>query len=1269
MWAKGKPSSGTSANRSQGVFSINTTIDPNDTSAFQDLTSALLESAIEDRNDQRPNITQNDVTMSNLNSTFVYPTQDHKTIEAAECQDPNNVAWKEFSHIRGLWQANRGMVTRISGYLKVHVDNMASEAGSQHDINKAEEYSSQLQMKTEEIIAQLKRMAELCPQITANCEQRSSEAFKENLETYQAFTTAAATFRENLGVSVPVNQGAAPTRPKPDESLRPEKLTAQSTPAELDIWVREFTTYYQSCRLHLATIAEQRAYLHKCLDDQLKRTLCRETIAETMIFGANGCIEKIKKEFKRLYPIFARRKAFFSMTPEKGENFRDFRLRLKDTAETADLQTLTVNDLVLYKYHTTVNDDHLKHALAGMSGASLAEVDAYIDQFYEHERGHMLTRSERVYRAHQKTESKEKGGARPKVRNPEIVCFGCGLKGHPRSMCNAKNTKCRACGTIGHKDTHPACKKKGGQSTRRIQEGDDDDDAEQYNDEQANHVRIVRDVSNKEGNRILLYRKPPKDSPEVCAELISECGKVELETTILDTGADASVISANLIHKWGWQVKDVPCTPMYSVTGERMNLIGKISIAMRIRASVEPRDVTFNVCTDSKDEIIVGFTDLKRIRVLPKNWPHDEKELKEFADGEKGKIRQITSENDFLKAKLINEFSDVINNEISETPCTTKKTQITFRDDVEIKPRRTAIARRTPVHFEAPAKKLIDNLVKNGIIEKVEGVTQWVSPGFFVPKSNNTDVRLVTDYSYLNQFIKRPIHPFPSAKEIAERIKPSSKYFACLDAVKGYYQLPLDEESSMLTVFLIPLGKYRYLRNPMGLNISGDEWNEYSDKVIEGIEGADKIVDDILVQGDTIQEVMEKTQKILENCRKLGITISEKKLVMGKEVDFAGFTINGDGVHPDNKHIKAIREFPVPKNVKDVRSFMGLANQLSSFVPDLAQNCCNIKKLLEKRNAFIWTEIQQREFEQVKKLLTSNPILKPFDIALPTKLLTDASKLHGLGFALIQEGKDGTKRLVKCGSTGLDDTQKRYAVIELEALAVQYALEKCDYFVRGSPEIVVMTDHKPLKGIWNHELCEVNNPRLLRLRLKTLQYNVKIEWTEGKTHYIADALSRYPIFNPEAGCKELDNAHVYICRRMAIRTPWVALTEACESDKEYGVILECLKDDEFDPTSKNVPEDHPAKVYGKQWDRMSIILSGKKNSELILIDGIKFLVPSTARKFILGEIHKGHPGIVRMTNKANETYFWSGMNNDIANFVKLCKECQQLQPSKQKSQI
>ena len=138
------------------------------------------------------------------------------------------------------------------------------------------------------------------------------------------------------------------------------------------------------------------------------------------------------------------------------------------------------------------------------------------------------------------------------------------------------------------------------------------------------------------------------------------------------------------------------------------------------------------------------------------------------------------------------------------------------------------------------------------------------------------------------------------------------------------------------------------------------------------------------------------------------------------------------------------------------------------------------------------------------------------DRDIPTILLTDASRLYGIGYCLVQQREDKSLSLVYCGSCSLTPTQQRYAAIKLECLAIQWAVQKCNHYLRGLPIFQIWTDHRPLEGIFQKSLHELDNQRLMRMREKILPYSFSVTWVPGKTHYIADALSRYPVFQPEA---------------------------------------------------------------------------------------------------------------------------------------------------------
>jgi len=234
-------------------------------------------------------------------------------------------------------------------------------------------------------------------------------------------------------------------------------------------------------------------------------------------------------------------------------------------------------------------------------------------------------------------------------------------------------------------------------------------------------------------------------------------------------------------------------------------------------------------------------------------------------------------------------------------------------------PFRVNTARSVPTHLRKAANTLVSDLLKKGVIVKVSisRPTDWCSPGFFVPKPDGKSVRLVTDFTKLNKHVKRPVHPFPSTNQILQQIPvpASAKYYAKLDAKHGYFQMSLEETSSFLTTFLLASGRYRYARGPMGLASSSDEWCRRSDEILEGIDFAMKIVDDLLVWASTQEELDLRIEEILRRCRRLNITLSYEKFDMGEHIEFAGHVISHGRIMPDPKQTDAITKFPAPKDV------------------------------------------------------------------------------------------------------------------------------------------------------------------------------------------------------------------------------------------------------------------------------------------------------------------------------------------------------------------
>jgi hypothetical protein len=710
-----------------------------------------------------------------------------------------------------------------------------------------------------------------------------------------------------------------------------------------------------------------------------------------------------------------------------------------------------------------------------------------------------------------------------------------------------------------------------------------------------------------------------------------------------DTGCTRTIISGKIAKANNLRILSDD-TVLIAANGEKMNVIGKTDLTAR----TNDREATISALVSDvvAEDMLLSWQDLIRLGVISKNFPNTE-----------AKARGVAS--DSLVKKLIADYPDVISDTLPSEPITTGD-PMTINLLPNAVPKKVTAARRIPKRYEKEANDCLKGFIKDGIIQRVEETTDWCCPAFFVPKPDGIRVRLVTDFTELNKYVKRPVHLFPSAMEIIQAIPPEAKYFAKFDAVNGYFQLALDEKSRKLTTFLLPQGKFCYCRAPMGLNASSDEWCAHSDKIIEGLSWARKIVDDTLIWATSNEELGERAIIFLDRCRKFGVTISKKKLEAGQEIEFAGHIISKEGIRADDKKYAAIKDFPRPKNVKDLRGFMGLAQQLAPFNPDLAHMTATMRPLLKKGSAWLWLEEHEKEFIKAKELLTSKHVIKPFDPTLKTVLLTDASRLHGLGFALIQKSEDGTSSLVMCGSKSLTPTQERYATVELECLAIQWAVLKCDYYLRGDPGFQVLTDHKPLLGVFRKDLHTLENARLMRMREKIQHYCFTVDWVAGETHKIADALSRYPVFTAQEEELPIDTS--IKCLQAREEDPSLAIiTESI--DEEYRQLMRALKKGET-PNGQQAGSLHQ---FRDKVNHLSIEQHGEE--ELIMLDSSRLVIPRPARRRILQELHRAHSGITKMTKTAEQLYYWPFMRNDIANAVSNCQACQESRPKQQRGEI
>ena len=607
-----------------------------------------------------------------------------------------------------------------------------------------------------------------------------------------------------------------------------------------------------------------------------------------------------------------------------------------------------------------------------------------------------------------------------------------------------------------------------------------------------------------------------------------------------------------------------------------------------------------------------------------------------------------------MKAELLREYADVFAAQEELKPMDGPPVHIHLLKDA--KPHAVSAARNIPVAWRDNVKKEIDDMVRRGIIEPLGDIpSDWCSPLVIVPKQNGQP-RVCVDYTMLNKQVHRPLYPLRTPKDAVSSLPPGAQFFTTLDAANGYWQLPLDGDSQMLTAFITPWGRFKFLRTPMGLNSTGDSYCRRGDIALDGIGNLAKVVDDIIVADTSLDDHITRVRSVLERCRQHGITLRPEKFQFAQaRVKYCGYIVSPDGKEIDPDKLAAIDKFPTPSNITDLRSFMGLVQQLSDFTPEMASAAETLRGLLQPRNVFNWTQAHKDAFNAVKHVLLKAHSLAHFDPSLPTALLTDAARLKGVAYALMQQ-HEGRWKVVQCGSRFLSDAESRYAVVELELLAIVWALQKCRTFVMGLPHFEVVTDHKPLIPILNdYTLDAIENLRLQRLKENTSMYSFKAVWRRGKRLAIPDALSRAPVSSPTADdVAFVQNLELHVDSiPRASDLQLTRLREVAKSDPEYSALCEMITEG-FPAKKSDVP--------------VSLLPYWKVRSSLCVDDGIalkgaQLVIPRQARRNVLDRLHDAHQGIERTKRRARQTVWWPGISSDVTNTVQGCQLCQERRPS------
>lgn len=562
-------------------------------------------------------------------------------------------------------------------------------------------------------------------------------------------------------------------------------------------------------------------------------------------------------------------------------------------------------------------------------------------------------------------------------------------------------------------------------------------------------------------------------------------------------------------------------------------------------------------------------------------------------------------------------------------------------------------ARTVPFALKDKVSAELDRLVSVGILKPVT-YSRYASPIVAVLKKNN-DVRLCGDYSVsINKDLKVDSYPLPKMSDLCASLH-NARYFSKLDLSNSYNQFLLDEQSQEYTCINTHKGLFVYTRLVFGLANAPALFQRAMVQLLQGIQGVEVFIDDVLIAAPTRQLHWDRVDQVLKRLSDAGLMLQQSKCSFCQDrVEYLGFVIDREGIHKNPDKIKSITELNIPQNVKQLKSFLGLINFYRHFIPNAAMLLEPLHKLLRKDSEWSWSDEQQKAFDSVKTELSSSRILAHFDPRQTLVLTVDAAP-GGLGAVLAVRYNNGSERPLCYASRALNKSERSYSQIQKEATAIIYGIKKYHQYLYGRAEpFILRTDHKPLLSIFSPDkgIPQMTESRLQRYAIFLAAYNYRIEFVNSENN-VADYLSRFPVdAEPEIG--EGEEPVSYVNALVATGAPFPAslseLQEATANDATLSAVL-----------------GHVAKGWPKKV-RTELLPYRRCQHELhvdkdCLMRGHRIVVPEKFRAGVLQELHAAHLGVVKMKLLARERCWYPNIDNDIERVVANCTRCVATRPS------
>ena len=591
-------------------------------------------------------------------------------------------------------------------------------------------------------------------------------------------------------------------------------------------------------------------------------------------------------------------------------------------------------------------------------------------------------------------------------------------------------------------------------------------------------------------------------------------------------------------------------------------------------------------------------------------------------------------------------------------------------------------ARRVPFSARQEIVAQLDKMKEEQVIHPSK--SSWASPVVLVRKRDGS-LRFCVDYRALNSVTKPDVFPLPRIDDLLDKLG-HSKYFTTLDLKSGYWQIKMDVTSQEKTAFVTHRGLYEFRVMPFGVKNAPAVFQRLMQNVLMDLrtddeqEFVDVYLDDIIIFSKTLEEHINHLLKVLECFRKANLKLNPQKCrFCCSEVEYLGHIVTPNGFKPNVRNVEAVKKFPVPTTLKELRQFLGLTSHYRRFVKGFAMIAQPLYALTKKDVPFYWTAECESAFDYLKVCLITMPVLAYPDFDKNFVLETDASIL-GLGAILSQVQEDGKLHPIAYASRSLSKSEKNYSVTDLETLAVVWGITHFRYYLYGH-QVSIYTDHAAVKAVLGTPNLSGKHARWWNKVHGSGISEIDIVHRAGRENRHADALSRQPIL--PAPAEEDSELEVQVAKIASAQVPDTLMISELLGQQPMNDITDSdtlssrqLADPDLCPIihylkEGKLPEDSQKAQEVVTLAQQFTILDGMlyrmnpKQGELPQI-----AVPASLKQQVMEEHHAGvlagHFSGPRLFKIISRRWWWKHMYKELMDYARNCPQCTIVGRSQQK---